>query len=147
MDNYSIQGVSAAGASSAMSSASAPAAPNTKMSNLFSQIDTSGSGTITEAQFDKAFQSMNPPGSVKAAGADAIWKQLDPNGTGSVSKQDFVSGMTSALKQLRGGHHHHGGSSSAGAQQVSQSTSSLDAIGGAGSSSTSGVGSTLSAQA
>lgn len=141
--DLSIQSLNSTSSSSAMSGASAPMSPDQRMSNLFSQIDTSGSGTITEAQFDKAFQSMRPPGSVKAAGADAIWKQLDPNGAGSVSKQDFVSGMTSAMKQLRGAHHHHGGSSSAGALQVSQSTSSLDAIGGAGSSSTSGVGSIL----
>jgi hypothetical protein len=78
-----------------------------KMSNLFDQIDTTGSGTITKAQFEQAFQTLNPPKDFKALGADAIWAQLDPNNTGSVSKQDFVSGMTAMMKQLRGGHHHH----------------------------------------
>jgi len=145
--DLTIQNTSLAG-SSAMSGASAPMSPTQKMSNLFSQIDTSGSGTITEAQFDKAFQSMNPPGSVKAAGADALWKQLDPNGTGSVSKQDFVSGMTSAMKQLRGAHHHHHGSSAAGAEQAAQGASSLGALGGSNTPiSGSSVGSILNTQA
>ena len=95
------------------------------MSNLFDQIDTTGSGTITKSQFEQAFQNMNPPGSFQAAGADAVWSKLDPNGTGSVSKQDFVNGMTTMMKQLRG--HHHGGSV-AGAQSVTQTSNLLAAL-------------------
>ena len=60
-----------------------------KMSNLFDQIDNSGSGSITQAQFDQAFQTLNPPKDFKAAGADAIWSQLDPSNTGSVSRQEL----------------------------------------------------------
>jgi hypothetical protein len=44
----------------AMSGASAGMPPQQKMSNLFNQIDTSGSGSINQAQFDQAFQSFNP---------------------------------------------------------------------------------------
>ncbi|MFI5336309.1 MAG: EF-hand domain-containing protein [Opitutales bacterium] len=134
------------GASQIWSGASAPMSPATKMSNLFDQIDTSGSGTITKSQFEQAFQTLNPPGSFKAAGADAVWSKLDPNGTGSVSKQDFVNGMTTMMKQLRG-HHHHGGSA-AGAQSLTQNASLLNTfLGSAGSTSnsTSGTPSLLDA--
>ncbi len=130
------------------SGASAPMSPTQKMSNLFDQIDPTGSGTITQDQFMQAFQTMSPPASFQAAGADAVWKKLDPNGTGSVSKKDFISDMTAMMKQLRG-HHHHRGSSAAGAQSLAQNTSLLNALGGAGSASNSsspnsdGVGSML----
>ena len=131
----SISGAGAAGASQIWSGASPAMSPVQKMSNLFGQIDSTGSGTITQSQFDQAFQTMNPPGSFQAAGADAVWSKLDPNGTGSVSKQDFVNGMTGMMKQLRG-HHHHQASSSAGAQSLTQSTSLLGALGGSTGSAT-----------
>ena len=121
--------------------------PTQKMSNLFDQIDTSGAGTISKSQFEQAFQTMNPPGSVQAAGADAVWSKLDPNGTGSVSKQSFVSGMTTTMAQLRGRHHHHG--SAAGAQSLTQNASVLARLGSSGNasspsnSSPSGAGSIL----
>ena len=110
------------------SSASAPKPPAQKMANLFDQIDTSGSGTITKSQFEQAFSSLNPPASVKSAGADTVWSKLDPNGTGSVSKQDFVKSMVDTLKQLRGHHHHHQ-ASAAGAQSLTQSASQLGSLG------------------
>ncbi len=112
------------------SGASARTTSSQKMSNLFDQIDTTGSGTITKAQFEQAFQSMNPPKAAQQAGADAIWAKLDPNGTGSVSKQDFISGMKSAMAQARH-HHHHGGqaASQAGASTASASTAALNATG------------------
>jgi hypothetical protein len=96
------------------------------MANLFQQIDSSGSGSITKAQFEQAFQTANPPRAVQQAGADAIWEKLDPSGSGSVSKQDFTSGMTSAMSQLRQ-HHHHGGGQAA-ASQASTLSASLDSL-------------------
>jgi hypothetical protein len=104
------------------------------MSNLFDKIDTSGSGTITKAQFEQAFQTMNPPKGVQQAGADAVWAKLDLNGTGSVSKQDFVSGMTSQMSQLRHGHHHGGAktNSQAPSQTVNASLNILNTLGSIG---------------
>lgn len=96
-----ISAVGGAGAMHAMSGASAGAPPQQKMSNLFDSIDTSGSGSITQAQFDQAFQSKNPPAVFQKQGADAIFAALDPGGTGSVSRQDFVSGMSKMMASLR----------------------------------------------
>src|ERR1035437_10238338 len=86
-----ISGVGAAGGMHAVSGASSSGPPQQKMSSLFDAIDTSGSGSITQSQFDQAFQSKNPPSVFQKQGADAIFAALDPNGTGSVSKQDFVA--------------------------------------------------------
>jgi Ca2+-binding EF-hand superfamily protein len=100
-----MSAISALAASSGlemMSGASTRAPASQKMSNLFDQMDTSGSGSITQSQFNQAFQTLNPPGDFKAQGADAIWSQLDPAGNGSVDKQDFVTGMTGMMKQMRG---------------------------------------------
>ncbi|HVU36260.1 MAG TPA: EF-hand domain-containing protein [Opitutaceae bacterium] len=116
----------AAGSSEIVSGASAPMSPAQKMSDLFAQIDTSGSGSISQSQFDQAFQTLNPPPSFQAAGADSVWAKLDPNATGSVSKQDFVSTMTSFMKQLRGHHLQRG--SADGAASISNSTSFLAAL-------------------
>ena len=85
----------------AMSGASAGMPPQQKMTNLFNQIDSSGSGGITQTQFDQAFQSLNPPAAFKQQGADAIFAALDPSGTGSVSKQDFITGMSNLMASLR----------------------------------------------
>jgi len=96
-----ISGVGAAGGMHAISGASSSGPPQQKMSSLFDSIDTTGSGSITKAQFEQAFQSKNPPGVFQKQGADAIFAALDPNGTGSVSKQDFVSTMSKLMASLR----------------------------------------------
>ena len=96
-----VTGVGAAGGMHAVSGASTSGPPQQKMSDLFDSIDTSGSGSITQSQFDQAFQSKNPPAVFQLQGADAIFAALDPNGTGSVSKQDFVSGMKQLMVSLR----------------------------------------------
>jgi Ca2+-binding EF-hand superfamily protein len=75
--------------------------PQQKMSNLFNRIDTTGSGSISQAQFSQAFQTMNPPSVFKAQGANAIWTQLDPNNSGSVSQADFVNIMKGLMASLR----------------------------------------------
>lgn len=101
-----VTAAAAAPAMHAMSGASWSGPPQQKMSNLFDAIDTSGSGAITKAQFEQAFQTKNPPNVFQAQGADAIFAKLDPNGTGSVSKKDFVSTMTQLMASLRAQHHH-----------------------------------------
>ncbi len=132
--SMAISGMGGAGSPQVWSGASARMSPAQKMSNLFDKIDTSGSGTITKAQFEQAFQTMNPSKGFQQAGADAIWAKLDPNGTGSVSKQDFVSGMTAQMSQMRQGHHHHHGGGAASAQTPAQTVNaSLSALGSVGS--------------
>ncbi len=105
----SIAGIGGAGGVHAMSGASAGMPPQQKMSSLFDAIDSSGSGSITQPQFNQAFQNLNPPAVFRQQGASAIFSALDPNGTGSVSKQDFVSGMSGLMASLRA----EGGASSA----------------------------------
>jgi hypothetical protein len=86
-----------------MSGASGRMSPSQKMSSLFDKINTSGSGTITKAQFTQAFQGLKSPSSFKAMGADAIFNQLDTKGSGSISKQDFIDGMKKLMEQMRSG--------------------------------------------
>jgi hypothetical protein len=108
-----ISGVGAASSMHAVSGASSSGPPQQKMSSLFDSIDTSGSGSITQSQFDQAFQSKNPPAVFQKQGADAIFSTLDPNGTGSVSKADFVSGMSKLMASLRADNAGQSGSQSA----------------------------------
>jgi Ca2+-binding EF-hand superfamily protein len=81
------------------SPASNSISPQQKFSNLFQKIDSSGTGRITKAQFDQAFNTLNLPESVKVIGQDAAFGKLDPNGTGVVSKQEFIRGMESLMSQ------------------------------------------------
>ncbi len=114
------------------SGASARMPPQQKMSNLFQQIDTTGKGSISKAQFVQAFNAMNPPEAFKAIGADAAFGKLDPNGTGSVSKQDFISGMKSMMTH---GHHRHqqpgatDANAAATSQTLAHSITALSAVG------------------
>jgi EF-hand domain pair len=96
-----ISGITSSSGLHAVSGASTGAPPQQKMSNLFDSIDTSGSGSITQSQFEQAFQTKNPPAVFQNQGAQAIFASLDPNGTGSVSKQDFVSAMSGLMASLR----------------------------------------------
>lgn len=102
-----ISGLGMAGAPHAMTGASMRMPPAQKMANLFDQIDTSGSGSVTKAQFEQAFSKLNPPSGFKSMGADAVFAKLDTNGTGSVSKQDFINGMTQLMSQIRQQRHQH----------------------------------------
>lgn len=95
-----------------MSRAGASAPTHQKMSTLYGNIDTGGS--ITQSQFNQAFQTLDPPAPFEAAGAGAVWNALDPNGTGQVSRQDFINGMKNLMVQLR-----QGGKSASGAAQTS----------------------------
>jgi hypothetical protein len=122
-----ISGASAAGGMHAVSGASSSGPPQQKMTSLFDSIDTSGSGSITQSQFDQAFQTKNPPGVFQKQGADAIFASLDPNGTGSVSKQDFVSGMSKLMASLRADNAGQSSQSQSSQSQDSQSQDSLTA--------------------
>lgn len=123
-----ISGAAGASAMHAMSGASTGQPPQVKMSNLFDSIDTSGSGSITQSQFDHAFQTKNPPAVFQNQGADAIFSALDPNGTGSVSKSDFVSGMSKLMASLRADSSDSSSSSSSGSDTLQSSLQSLNQI-------------------
>jgi hypothetical protein len=118
-----ISGVSSSSGLHAVSGASSGAPPQQKMSSLFDSIDTSGSGSITQSQFEQAFQTKNPPAVFQQQGADAIFASLDPTGTGSVSKQDFVSTMSGLMASLRAG-----GSAQSGSQPANTLNASLQAL-------------------
>src|SRR5450631_481410 len=118
-----IAGISSSSGLHAVSGASYGAPPQQKMSNLFDSIDTSGSGSITQSQFDQAFQTKNPPSVFQKQGADAIFAKLDPNGTGSVSKQDFVSTMSKLMASLRAD-----GPAQSGSQPTDTLAASLQAL-------------------
>ena len=102
------------------------APPQQKMTNLYNQIDTTGAGSITQAQFTQAFQTMQPPAAFQAAGASAVWNQLDPSGSGQVTHQDFVSGMKSLMVQLRQG---GSGGATDPSQTATSATQALNALG------------------
>ena len=132
-----ISGISSMGAAAmpqAMTGASGRMAPQTKMSNLFRQIDTANTGSITKAQFEQAFNSMNTPPAFNSIGMDAAFSKLDPAGKGSVSKEDFINGMKSMMTH---GHRRHHAEVSADKtrvpvpQTVPNSTAALNALGGA----------------
>jgi EF hand domain-containing protein len=122
-----ISAVSAPSGLHAVSGASTGAPPQQKMSNLFDSIDTSGSGSINQSQFEQAFQTKNPPTVFQNQGAQAIFTSLDPNGTGSVSKQDFVSTMSGLMASLRADN--SGGSTSQPADTLTASLQALSQIG------------------
>jgi hypothetical protein len=118
-----ISGIATTSGLNAISGASYGAPPQQKMSNLFDSIDTAGSGSITQAQFEQAFQTKNPPAVFQKQGADAIWTALDPSGSGTVSKQDFVSTMSKLMVSLRAE-----GTAPGGSASLSASLQSLNQI-------------------
>jgi len=84
-----------------MTGASGRAPTRQKMSILFDKIDTTGSGSISKAQFSSAFQSMNPPRGFRSLGAGAVFAKMDPGQSGSVSRSDFLNTMSALSRQLQ----------------------------------------------
>lgn len=111
-----------------MSGASAGMPPQQKMSSLFDKIDSSGSGSINQDQFNSAFQSMNPPAVFQQQGASAIFSALDPGGSGSVSKSDFVSGMSQLMASLRADGGTTGASGSSPVQSLTSGVQFLSTV-------------------
>jgi hypothetical protein len=72
--------------------------------------------------------TFNPPPVFQKQGAGAIFAALDPNGTGSVSKQDFVSGMSSLMVSLRSEGAASGAGSPSPVQTLASSLQSLNAL-------------------
>jgi hypothetical protein len=121
-------------------------APEPKMTALFQNIDSTGSGNINRAQFNQAFQTMTPPAGFKAMGADATFNSIAPAGSGTVSKQDFVQGMTSLMARMRDSHNaaHQGSPSQPGSDAATQSlTYSLNSLNTLASVPSAAKGSTL----
>ena len=140
-----VSGIGAASSLHAVSGASSSGPPQQKMSDLFDAIDTSGTGSITQSQFNQAFQTMNPPAVFQQQGASAIFATLDPNGTGSVSQQDFVSGMSKMMASLRADNSGQSGSQSQ--DSLSTSLQSLNQIDPSSVPATAAPGSLLNIQA
>ena len=85
----------------AMTGASGGLPPQQKMSNLYDRIDTASAGSITKAQFQTAFDTLKPPAVFRQAGVDAVFARLDPAGSGTVSRADFIKGMQALMVSLR----------------------------------------------
>ena len=67
--SMSVAAVGGAGNPHIISGASGNMPPNQKMASLFNSIDTSGAGSINQAQFNQAFQTLSPPAVFKAQGS------------------------------------------------------------------------------
>src|ERR1700743_2442632 len=73
------------------------ATPDEVASSIFDSIDSGQTGVITQTEFEQAFASPALPLNAASLGPDAIFSQLDPNGTGRVLRDDFVAGLATLL--------------------------------------------------
>jgi Ca2+-binding EF-hand superfamily protein len=93
MQQIFAEGAEAQSAESSAES-STSSSSTASLSALFDQL-TGGSGELTQSELEQAFASQG--GTTQEA--DALYSQLDPQGTGSVSESQFVSGMQQILAQ------------------------------------------------
>ena len=101
--SMTVSGIAGSFSPQAMTGASARMPPAQKMAALFSQIDTNGTGSITQSQFTQAFNAMKPTAGFRAMGPSAVFQALNPSSAVTVSKQNFVQGMTQLMAQFRAG--------------------------------------------
>jgi Ca2+-binding EF-hand superfamily protein len=121
--------------------ASAAGSPGQFAQNLFSQIDTSGSGSITKSELEQAVTSAGGT----ATAADALYALLDPKNTGSVTEQQFAQNLSQAMPH----HHHFGGADADGGNSAQDALAALfqaDVAGTAGATSPSQAAQTLFSQ-
>jgi len=117
-----MQNQPAAGAAATQNSTGTSQNP---LSQLFSAIDTTGSGAISQSQL-QAF--VEGKGGTQAE-ANALYSGLTQDGKESLTEQQLTSDMQSGASQGTHSHHHHGGwsapqSGRAGAATASNATSS-----------------------
>jgi Ca2+-binding EF-hand superfamily protein len=87
-------------------------------SEPLSQIDSSGTGSISESEFEQAFaqaasgtsgtSSTSATSSATNATADSIFKKIDTNGDGKISADEWNTFQQKVQAHQGGhGHHHH----------------------------------------
>jgi Ca2+-binding EF-hand superfamily protein len=131
------------------------------LDKLFAKADANGDGTVSQDEFTQ-FMSANPKAAkmfsrlLSATGADStgaasgtattssvddIFKQIDTNGDGSVSKDELAAAMQ---KMHPKGHHHHAETQDAQGSSNSQTSIVINLISSASgsNSSTNSTGST-----
>lgn len=99
----SVAGVASTGTAyllNLLNDTSDASAANLDFASDFETIDSGVTGVVTQAEFEQAFASLLWPDWLKAGGADAIFAQLDPEGTGRVQYGDFVARMTALATAL-----------------------------------------------
>ncbi len=70
-------------------------------SNLFSKLDSKNQGYIEKSDLQSAFdQISSSSNSGNAASVDEVFKQLDGDGDGKVTKQEMSDSMTKMAEQL-----------------------------------------------
>jgi Ca2+-binding EF-hand superfamily protein len=91
---------------------------------LFAKLDAAGQGSIDKASLESAFSKLyaaggQPPGAAAGStSADTVFKALDGNGDGKLTKQEATDSLNNILTQLdkaggaqksghTGRHHHH----------------------------------------
>lgn len=95
-------------------------------SNFFNSVDTNRSGSITQSQFEQALKTNQLPAYAKSLSPTEIWSKLDPKGTGSVTKQDFLSGLKTLSASKHKKHHNNAGESPS--QTINNSLKSLNSL-------------------
>jgi Ca2+-binding EF-hand superfamily protein len=93
----------------------------------FSDIDTSGDGSVSQAEFKTALENATGNPSVTDAQASNLFKKIDANGDGSISPAEWSAFQQKmqGLEQGHGHHHHHRASGGADdSQSASQTTQS-----------------------
>lgn len=99
-----MQGENGASAADASTAGTQGSTTDTPLSQLFSAINTSGSGTISENELESYIESK---GGTQAE-ADALYNDLTQNGTDALTQSQLASDLQSSGSQgMPFGHHHH----------------------------------------
>lgn len=131
----SINSISGSGSSSSIQ----PPDPSKMVDKLFSKLDPTGKGYITKSDLQTAMDQMSASGSSSGTGSsngtssssssaivDEIFKKIDTNGDGKITKDEMTSGMKSLASSLQGQINKtgRGGPPSGGSSQSSSSSDS-----------------------
>jgi Ca2+-binding EF-hand superfamily protein len=110
-----------AGAGTASSSTSASTSTMINpLQQLFSSLDTDGDGEISQSEMEGAIEKLGGTQNQ----ADALYAQLDQNGSSGISEQQLAS--ATMPQRGGGGHHHHHHIGGAGGQMADSLMQALD---------------------
>jgi Ca2+-binding EF-hand superfamily protein len=103
--------------------------PTALYQNLFSTIDSDGSGGIGKTEFESAVSSLSKNKTFSTDEADALFSKLDADGNGTVDNSEMMSALKAAGEERRvsmGAHHGHRGGGPDFSKMASELIKQLD---------------------
>lgn len=123
--NKNVQSQSGASGYASQSGTDAPQSFDAIAQQLMSALDTNNSGSIDKTEFSQAAQALSH-NTANASNVENAFAQVDQNGDGQISSDEFLNAMKQASDQAQ--KHHHQRSATNNSDSTAQTANQTDLL-------------------